>query len=143
MILKVIALIFAEETAHLSGATRLVRGLIPVLSRLTYLSGQILYQARHRLWLAAHPERAIKQWVPRQGRPLFGSPPPILLIHAEEDPFIAVEHARRLAAAARAVGRPLVEYYTPASVHCGSYGHDPAAYIALLQGFLAASKTAS
>jgi dienelactone hydrolase len=139
MILKVITLLFAEETAHLSGPTRLVRGLIPVLSRLTYLSGQILYQARHRLWLAAHPERAIQQRLPRQGRQLFGSPPPpILLIHAEQDPFISVEHARRLAAAARAVGRPLVEYYTPSSVHCGSYGHDPSAYIALLQCFLAA-----
>ena len=139
IILKVIALLFAEETAHLSGPTRLVRRLIPVLSRLTYLSGQILYQARHRLWLAAHPERAIRQRESRQGRQLFVSAaPPILLIHAEQDPFISVEHARRLAAAARAVGRPLVEYYTPSSVHCGSYGHDPSAYIALLQCFLAA-----
>jgi alpha-beta hydrolase superfamily lysophospholipase len=138
MVLKVIALLFAEETAQLSGPTRVVRALIPALSRLTYLSGQILYQARHRLWLAAHPERAIKQRLPRQGRELFGSPPPILLIHAEQDPFISVEHARRLAAAAREVGRPLVEYYTPSSVHCGSYGHDPSAYIALLQRFLAA-----
>jgi uncharacterized protein len=74
MILKVIALIFAEETAHLSGPFRLMRGLIPVLSRLTYLSGQILYQARHRLWLAAHPERAVHQQLPGQGRQPFGSP---------------------------------------------------------------------
>jgi acetyl esterase/lipase len=138
MILKVIAFIFAEETAHLSGPTRLVRGLIPVLSRVTYLSGQLLYQARHQLWLAAHPERAIQQRAPRQGRQLLGSAPPILLIHAEQDPFISVEHARRLAAAAHAVGRPLVEYYTPSAVHCGSFGHDPTAYIALLQCFLAA-----
>src|SRR5689334_5615737 len=139
MILKVIALIFAQETAHLSGPIRLVRGLIPALSRLTYLSGQILYQARHRLWLAAHPERAVHQPLPRQGRQLIGSlSPPILLIHAEQDPFISVDPARRLAAAARAVGRPLIEYYTPSSVHCGSYGHDPSAYIALLQCFLAA-----
>src|SRR5690348_7772017 len=92
MILKVIALIFAQETAHLSGPIRLVRGLIPALSRLTYLSGRILYQARHRLWLAAHPERAIRQRLPRQGRQLIGSlSPPILLIHAEQDPFISVD----------------------------------------------------
>jgi alpha-beta hydrolase superfamily lysophospholipase len=139
MILKVMALIFAEETARLPGPTRLVRRLIPLLSRLTYLSGLVLYQARHRLWLAAHPERAIQRRKQRHRRlPADGAPSPILLIHAEQDPFISVGHARRLAAAARAVGRPVVEYYTPSPVHCGSYAHDPSAYIALLYRFVAA-----
>jgi alpha-beta hydrolase superfamily lysophospholipase len=139
MIFKVMALIFAEETARLPGATRLVRKLIPLLSRLTYLSGLVLYKARHRLWLAAHPERAIQRRTQRRRRLLLESAPsPILLIHAEYDPFISVGHARRLAAAARAVGRPLLEYYTPSLTHCGSYAHDPSAYIALLHRFVAA-----
>jgi alpha-beta hydrolase superfamily lysophospholipase len=139
MILKVMTLIFAEETAHVPGLTRIVRGLIPLLSRLTYVSGLLLYQARHRVWLAAFPERAVQWRPPCQGHQLLASAPsPILLIHAERDPFISVEHARRLAAAARTVGRPLLEYYTPSQVHCGSYAHDPSAYIAQLQRFLAA-----
>jgi alpha-beta hydrolase superfamily lysophospholipase len=139
MILKVMALIFAEATAHLPGPTRMVRGLIPLLTRLTYLSGQVHYQARYRRWLIAHPERAIRRQTQRDLRQSRGgAPSPILLIHAEQDPFISVGHARRLAAAARAVGRPLLEYYTPSPVHCGSYAHDPTAYVALLQRFLAA-----
>ena len=139
MILKVMALIFAEETARLPGASHLVRKLIPLLSRLTYLSGLLLFKARHQLWLAAHPERAIQRGTQRRRRLLLESAhAPILLIHAENDPFISVAHARRLAAAARAVGRPLLEYYTPSPTHCGSYAHDPSAYIALLHRFIAA-----
>lgn len=43
-----------------------------------------------------------------------------------------------MVAIARSVGRPIDEYYTPSTVHCGSYGHDPDRYMTLLRQFLAA-----
>jgi fermentation-respiration switch protein FrsA (DUF1100 family) len=64
-------------------------------------------------------------------------PPPILLIHAENDPMVALHHALRLVAAARAAGRSIQEYYTPCAIHCGSYGHDPHRYMALILQFAA------
>src|SRR5258708_32224076 len=60
--------------------------------------------------------------------------PPILLIHAEEDPLIALHHAHRLVAAARAVGRSIQAYYTPCGIHCGSDGNDPRRFMGLVQG---------
>jgi hypothetical protein len=62
----------------------------------------------------------------------------MLLNHAERDPLIAVRHAHRLVAVARLVGMPVEAYYTPSAIHCGSYGHDPQHYMALVQQFLAA-----
>jgi len=63
--------------------------------------------------------------------------PPILLIHAREDPLIALHHAYRLLAAARVAGRSVQTYFTPCDIHCGSYGHNPRKYMALLQEFMA------
>jgi len=139
MILLIIAQIFDQETAQLHGPARLVRRLIPMLTHLTLTSGRILFRARYHRRLIALPEHAIHRHVraqTRQSRSM--APPPILLIHAERDPLIAVRHAHRLAEAARLVGRPIQEYYTPSTIHCGSYGHDPQRYMALLQRFLAA-----
>jgi alpha-beta hydrolase superfamily lysophospholipase len=139
MILLIIAQLFDQETAQLQGPARVVRRLIPLLTHLTFTSGRILFQARYHHRLIARPEHAIQRHVRAQARQSFSmAPAPILLIHAERDPLIAVRHARRLAAAARVVGRPIQEYYTPSPIHCGSYGHDPQRYMALLQRFLAA-----
>ncbi len=63
--------------------------------------------------------------------------PEILLIHAEEDPLITLHHAHRLVEAARASGRSIQAYFTPCAIHCGSYGHDPQRYMALVQQFVA------
>lgn len=138
MILLIMAQIFEDETARLHGPARLVRRLIPMLTHLTLTSGRILFQTRYRGRLVARPEHAIQRHAHVQTHEPHIVPPPMLLIHAELDPLIAVRHAHRLAAAARLVGRSVQEYYTPSPIHCGSYGHDPQRYMSLVQHFVAA-----
>ncbi len=102
------------------------------------LGGQLLFHARHHYPLVARPDQAIGDHSAKQTLRATGTmPPPILQIHAEDDPLIALHHAHRLVAAARAAGRSIQEYYTPCDIHCGSYGHDPHRYMALLQEFVA------
>ena len=138
MILLVIAQIFDQETAQLRGPARVVRRLIPLLAYLTLTSGRILFRARYHRQLVARPERAIQRRLWAKTRESHTEAPPMLLIHAERDPLIAVRHAHRLVAVARLVGTPVQAYYTPSPIHCGSYGHDPQRYMALVQQFLAA-----
>jgi uncharacterized protein len=138
MILLVITQIFDQETAQLRGLARVVCKLIPLLAHLTLISGRILFRARYHRQLVARPERAIQRRIWAKTRESRTEAPPMLLIHAERDPLIAVRHAHRLVAVARLVGRPVQEYYTPSQIHCGSYGHDPQHYMALVQQFLAA-----
>jgi uncharacterized protein len=138
MTLMLIAQILDQETAGWRGPARVLRTLIPSLTRLTFLGGQLLFHARYRYPLVARPDQAIgdhtvKQMLRAPGTIL----PPILLIHAEEDPLIALHHAHRLVAAARAAGRSIQAYYTPCAIHCGSYGYDPHRYMALVQEFVA------
>jgi pimeloyl-ACP methyl ester carboxylesterase len=149
MIRKIIGQIFDEETARLRGPTRAVRRLIPLLTYVTLTSGRILFQTRSPHRLIARPDQAMQRHARAQVERQLAAgsctaptpapvPPPILLIHAEHDPLVSLGHARRLVAIARSVGRPIDEYFTPSTVHCGSYGHDPERYMALLQAFLAA-----
>jgi len=151
MILLIMAQIFDQETARLRGPARVVRRLIPVLAYVTLTSGRMLFQTRNLRRLIARPDQAIQRHArqqaehqvaarTRQSPPLASTPgpPPILLIHAEQDPLISMRHARRLVAVARRVGRSIDEYYTPSMIHCGSFGHDPDRYMALMRQFLAA-----
>jgi alpha-beta hydrolase superfamily lysophospholipase len=149
MILGIIREIFDEETARFRGPARAVRRLIPVLTHVTLTGGRILFQTRASHRLIARPDQAIQRHARKQAKRRMAArirlaptpapaPPPILLIHAEHDPLISLRHARRLVTVARKVGRQIDEYYTPATVHCGSYGHDPERYMALLHAFLAA-----
>jgi uncharacterized protein len=138
MVLLIIAQIFDQKTAQLRGPARIVRRLIPLLAHLTLTSGRILFRARYHHQLVARPERAIQRHVWAKTRASRTEAPPLLLIHAERDPLIAVGHAQRLVAVARLVGRRIQAYYTPSQIHCGSYGHDPQRYMALVQQFLAA-----
>jgi len=99
MTLMLIAQILDQETAGWRGLARVLRTLIPSLTRLTFLGGQLLFHARYRHPLVARPDQAIgdhtvKQMLRAPGAIL----PPILLIHAEEDPLIALHHAHRLVA---------------------------------------------
>lgn len=126
--------IFAQETAGWRGLARVVRFLLPVLTHLTLLGGRLLFYTRTRYPLIARPDQVIGDLTRRSPGSV---PPPILLIHAENDPFIGLHHSHRLAAIARAAGRVIQIYYTPSAVHCGSYGHDPQRYMALLQAFVA------
>jgi alpha-beta hydrolase superfamily lysophospholipase len=138
MLLLVIAQIFDQQTAQLRGPARVVRKLIPLLAQLTLTSGRILFRARYHRQLVVYPEEAIERQQRAPRLHTRAAAPPLLLIHAERDPLIAVRHAHRLVAAARLVGRPIQAYYTPSQIHCGSYGHDPQRYMALVQQFLAA-----
>ena len=138
MIRMIITQILEQELARWHGPARLVRTLIPALTHLTFLGGRLLFHARYRHALVARPDQAIGGRPRKQSLRATGTmPPPILLIHAEDDPMVAHHHARRLVAAARTVGRSIQAYYTPCAIHCGSYGHDPHRYMALLQEFVA------
>ncbi len=138
MICLLIRQILDQETASWHHLGMVVRPFLPALTRLTVLSGQLLFHARYRYPLIARPDQAIGGRVSKQkANRLETLLPRILLIHAENDPLIALHHARRLVAAARAAGRAIQVYYTPCAIHCGSYGHDPQRYMALLQGFVA------
>ena len=137
MIRMIITQILDQEISRWHGPARAVRTLIPALTCLTFLGGQLLFQARHHHRLVARPDRAIGDHCVKETLRATGTmPPPILLIHAEDDPMVALHHAR-LVAAARAAGRSIQEYYTPCAIHCGSYGHDPHRYMALILQFAA------
>jgi pimeloyl-ACP methyl ester carboxylesterase len=130
--------VLEQETAGWRGLARSVRIFLPMLAHLTLLSSRLLFLARYRYPLVARPDRVIGAPLARQSACTPGTLlPPILLIHAENDPFISLHHAHRLVAGARAAGRAIQTYYTPSAIHCGSYGHDPQRYIALLQAFVA------
>ena len=133
-----IAQFLEQETSGWRGPARILRALIPSLTRLTFLGGRLLFHARYRHPLVARPDRAVRDRPARKMVRVPGTrPPAILLIHAEDDPLIALHHAHRLVAAARAAGRSIQAYYTPCDIHCGSYGHDPQRYMALVQQFIA------
>ena len=133
-----IAQFLQQQTAGWRGPARVLRTLIPSLTRLTFLGGRLLFHARFRHPLVARPDQALGDHLARKlGRVPATSPPAILLIHAEDDPLIALHHAHRLVAAARAAGRSIQAYFTPCAIHCGSYGHDPQRYMALVQQFVA------
>ncbi|HEU5378320.1 MAG TPA: alpha/beta fold hydrolase [Ktedonobacteraceae bacterium] len=138
MIRTLVRQIFAQEAAGWHGLTRVARPLLPALTCLTLLGGRLLFHARYRYPLIARPDQALGSRNVRQAMRTSKIPSPrILLIHAENDPLIALHHARRLVGVARTAGRAVQVYYTPCAIHCGSYGHDPQQYMALLQAFVA------
>jgi uncharacterized protein len=138
MIRMIITQILDQELSRWHGPARAVRTLIPALTCLTFRGGQLLFHARYRHSLVARPDQKIGDHPVKQtSRAACTMSPPILLIHSEDDPMVALHHARRLVAAARTAGRSIQEYYTPCDIHCGSYGYDPHRYMALLQEFVA------
>ncbi|HET8841689.1 MAG TPA: alpha/beta fold hydrolase [Ktedonobacteraceae bacterium] len=134
MIHTIMLQIFDEETAAWRGLARKARAFLPALCRLTLFSGRVLFHAHYRQSLIARPDRRIGA---RADAKEAISHAPILLIHAENDPLIALRHAHRLVALARAAGRSIEVYYTPCAIHCGSYGHNPQQYMTLLRTFTA------
>jgi pimeloyl-ACP methyl ester carboxylesterase len=134
---QIITEVLEQETARWGGPARVLRALLPLLTRLTFLGGRLLFHARYRHPLVARPDQAIGGHPARKVVRVPGlRQPAILLIHAEEDPLITLHHAHRLVAAARAAGRSIQAYFTPCNIHCGSYGHDPQRYMALVQEFV-------
>jgi pimeloyl-ACP methyl ester carboxylesterase len=137
MICTLIKQILSQETSGWRGMASVVHPFLPALTHLMLLGGQLLFRVRYRHPLIARPDQALRGQTTRQA---VSAPeallPRILLIHAENDPFIALHHAHRLVAEARAAERVIQVYYTPCAIHCGSYGHDPQQYMALLQGFV-------
>ncbi|HEY3993956.1 MAG TPA: alpha/beta fold hydrolase [Ktedonobacteraceae bacterium] len=126
--------IFAQEMLRWRALAKVMHPLIPMLAHLTLFGGRLLFHARYHHSLIARPEQAISSQTTSTSGTL---PPPLLLIHAENDPLIALHHAHRLVAVARASGRAVQAYYTPCAIHCGSYGYDPQQYMALLLTFMA------
>jgi alpha-beta hydrolase superfamily lysophospholipase len=138
MIRLLILQILEQKTSRWRGPGRVVRALLPLLAQLILLGGRLLFRASSHHPLVARPDQAIGgAFFKRMGHAPAMLLPPILLIHAENDPLIALHHAHRLVALARAAGRSIHAYYTACAIHCGSYGHDPHRYMALLQEFVA------
>ena len=144
MIRPIIMQTLIGQISQWPGAARVVRPFLPALTHLTLLGGCLLFHLRHRYPLVARPDQAIGNPAIKQpGRVSGTQPPPLLLIHAENDPLIALHHAHRLVAAARSAGRVVQVYYTPCAIHCGSYGHDPRRYMHLIQQFVALQAVAT
>jgi uncharacterized protein len=140
MIRPIIMQTLVQQISQWPDPARVVRPFLPALTSLTLLGGQLLFRLRYRYPLVARPDQAIGNPTIKQAARasrIVPAPPPILLIHAENDPLIALHHAHRLVAAARSAGRVIQVYYTPCAIHCGSYEHDPSRYMALIQQFVA------
>jgi uncharacterized protein len=138
MIRMIIAQILDQKMSKWHVPARAFHILIPALTHLTFQGGRLLFHARYRYSLQARPDQTIGSHSVKQTvRAADTMSPPILLIHAKDDPMVALHHASRLGAAARSAGRAIQEYYTPCNIHCGSYGYDPHRYMALLLDFLA------
>ncbi len=92
-------------------------------------SGRVVFHFRFGHRLVARPDLAVQHSI--------AGDPPILLIHAIDDPLIPLSDAERLVAAAQSVGRKVKLYVTQSKVHCGSYNADPERYIQHIQAVVA------
>jgi uncharacterized protein len=138
MIRPIIMQTLVQQISQWPRPARALRPFLPALTRLTLLGGCLLFHWRYRYPLVARPDQAIGNLAIKQAERVSGTqPPPILLIHAENDPLIALHHAHRLVAGAVSAERTIQVYYTSCAIHCGSYGHDPRRYMALIQQFVA------
>lgn len=137
MIRMLIMQILAEQISHWPTPMQVTRLILPALSILMLFGGRLLFYLRYRQSLIARPDQAIGgPLVEQTADPSETLLPPILLIHAEHDPFIMLHHAHRLVTVARTAGRAIRVYYTACAIHCGSYGHDPRQYMARLRQFM-------
>jgi uncharacterized protein len=71
-----IAQVFDAETSEWRGPARVVRTLLPALTRLTSLGGQLLFHARYRQALVARPDQAIGDQPARKRARAPGTRPP-------------------------------------------------------------------
>jgi uncharacterized protein len=94
MIRMIITQIIDQELSRWHGPARAARTLIPALTCLTFLGGQLLFHARYRHSLVARPDKTIGDHPIKQTLRADGTmSPPILLIHIEDDPMIALLYA--------------------------------------------------
>ena len=126
-----------------------LRRSFPVVARATFAASDLIFRFRYHHALLARPDAHLRSWGRRSwlrrarctsvdGRPGHRGlrHVPILLIHALRDPLIPVEHAHRIALAARASGVPIEVYLPDVGIHCGAYGHDPQRYASILKSFV-------
>lgn len=128
------------ESAGWSPPLRRLRVGFPVLARVTCAASDMIFRFRFHHPLIARPAASVRAWggrlraAERAGVPHYR--PPILLIHALGDPLIPVEHALRIALAARSSGVALTLHFAESDVHCGAYGSDPDRYVDVLRRFV-------
>ncbi len=121
------------ESARWNPALRRLRPAFPGVAWATVAASAMLFRLRWRQDLLASPAAGMRRW----RKPDASSLTPILLIHATGDQMIPIEHAQRIAEAARLSNIPIETYFADNRVHCGAYGHDPVRYVEVLQGFVA------
>jgi alpha-beta hydrolase superfamily lysophospholipase len=153
------------ETAGWAPAFRWLRAGFPALAQVMFLASDLIFRVRFRSALrartdlrfrpvtrisrkAASRRRALLPllWAKRsngaprpetQSESPAAQPVPVLLIHAQGDPFIPVTHARQIEAAAKAAQAPIELHLADCASHCGAYGHDPEHYTTLVREFIA------
>lgn len=128
------------ESERWSPPLRHLRAGFPALARVTCAASDLIFRLRFHHALLARPAASVRAWGgrPRSAAGVLSAPylPPILLFHSLGDPLIPVEHALRIALAARSSGVPLTLHFAQSDVHCGAYGSDPDRYVAVLRHFV-------
>lgn len=121
---------------------RLVGQLHHLLSPLAWATvamSVLVFRLRFGFGFLARPDASFKRW---QGWRAYAQtsgrrrPVPILLIHAEGDQLIPIEHAHRIAHQAKIYEVPLETYFVEGGSHCGAYGYNPRQYDDVLSDFL-------
>jgi alpha-beta hydrolase superfamily lysophospholipase len=127
----------ANESSRWNPVLRQLRGAFPGVAWATVATSSLLFRLRFRHALLARPDMGLRRWLARDRAADHAQATPILLIHAVGDQLIPVAHARRIAEIAQCQQIPIETYFPDEHIHCGAYGYDPAAYIRILQAFVA------
>jgi len=113
-----------------------LRSLVPVLSWTVMIACTVVFRLRYGFGVVARPDTSFKRWKARARTVLQQHSLPILLIHGGDDTFIPIEHARQIAAEAKAHDVPLETFFVEGAGHCGAYLFDPQNYHRTIQQFL-------
>lgn len=125
------------ESNRWQPAWQRLRSVFPGIAWATVAASAVLFRLRFRQDLFARPDVGLRRWLARDHAAHHAHATPILLIHAAGDQMIPIAHAHHIAAIAARQHIPIETYFPDEHSHCGAYGYDPAAYIRVLQDFVA------
>ena len=113
-----------------------LQSVFPALAWCIVLFSTIDFRLRFGFNVVARPATSFRRWKARSKHVLQNHSIPILLIHSAGDTLIPIEHAKKIAAEAKAHGAILETYFVEDEHHCGAYGYDPVQYDTVLRNFL-------
>lgn len=133
---RMVGYVLIDQSKRLAPWFRPSAQLLAALSWCIVFASTVVFRLRYGYSVVARPATSFRRWNARSKRALQQHAIPILLIHSAGDTLIPIEHARQIAAEARAHGVLLETYFVNAQAHCGAYDCDPKQYNAVLQSFL-------